>query len=102
MSLRDTILASKPLGNLAVDVPEWNTTVYVKRLRSIDIKALEGKTSTIEDTLLEVVVDENGEKVFKPEDKEFLCNTASIIAMRLITAWNNANADSFSVKVDEL
>jgi hypothetical protein len=82
MSLRDKILQAQDCPSEAVFVPEWDCTVYVKRMSGKERDALDAETSKKpKDEAPEVwsyrlltaaIVDENGQRVFTAEDVEAL------------------------------
>lgn len=80
MLTRDQILALDDLPRKAVDVPEWDTTVYVRKFSGRDrfeLERLITEASTSEADALGALValclvDEKGTRLFSSEDVELL------------------------------
>jgi hypothetical protein len=81
--LRTRILAAAPLPRVAMLIPEWGQTVYVRMLRSGESDAFDRETirrrkkepdrvRVRERMLIGTVEDADGRPLFKPEDEDAL------------------------------
>ncbi len=93
MNLRDKILSLPKLANEAVYVPEWDATVYVRRLTVKQSEAIERNTGEL---LVNLVVDENDQPIFKPEDADKLMESDSVPARRITNVFNGYFAEKKS------
>ena len=86
-------------GNKAIEVPEWETTLYFKPITTFAQEQgvvklhTEGKiTEALVETLITRALDEDGKRVFKGADRVILMNQVDpSIIMKIIT---ELNADS--------
>lgn len=81
----------------AVDMPAWGGTVYVKVLTLAQAEAIgpAGGKYQLARGLASVVVDENGERIFDPDNEDDLQTIGSqslAVLGPLITAANDTNA----------
>ena len=81
MSLRDTILQSKPLK--AIKVEDWGETIYIKKISGVAMLGFQKSLSDVGDDdlaqfgiLIDLIIitarDEHGELIFTESDKESL------------------------------
>ena len=89
MTLRDKIEASQTRPDrkpVPMDVPEWGTTVYLRKLSVDDqismSEGVEAKDMPVK-VLLHCLVDENGERALTDEDAALLGKEDFPIIMRL-------------------
>jgi len=101
MSLRDRILAARKLPQIAVPVPEWELTVYVRVMTGTERDAYEASVLRDKDTRLEnmraklvvrCAVDENGNLIFTPDDVEALGGHSWVALNRVSEAAMKVNA----------
>lgn len=105
MDLRQTILDTKDLPVEAVEVPEWNMTVYVRSMTGYERDVYEGdlldkrdapikeRMKNLRSSLVVLcTVDENGERIFKDEDKEAVGKKSARALNRILSAAQHLNA----------
>lgn len=96
MGLREQILQAQDLERKAVEVPEWNCTVWVRELTGSEGDDLEAETYKVRGKEVEVnrknfrarllrraLVDEQGAQVFDAKDLELLGAKSSKVLKRL-------------------
>lgn len=98
MSLKDIILNAQDCPLEPVDVPQWNTTVYVPVLSLADLDDLRKiAASKADDTsagaamAVRVIRDENGDRVFSDDDAPALAKKSAKVVNRVIEAFNRHN-----------
>lgn len=99
----------KTLKKEAVEVPEWETTVYIRELLSHERDAFEAGFANNKQPLENIrarlialcAVDEHGKRLFGAEDAELLGNQPASIMAKLFDVATRLNALSSS-DVDEL
>ena len=94
MSLRDTILHANDRKPVAVEVPEWDCTVYLRVMSAKEQTGLVAKyrsqdqDASADGMLAELVatslVDENGNRLFTTDaDLEILASKSTLVIQRL-------------------
>lgn len=91
MSLRDQIVSTTGPQLTPVEMPEWNCTVYVKRLnfgeraKLVDVLTDPTKKDTLMYVwgILAAVCDQDGNKVFTDEDYDLVCGKEMEPVVRL-------------------
>ena len=105
MGLRDDILASEDLPLVAVDIPEWGMTVYVRSMTGTErdlyeVDLMENKDSPLKERLHNMraklvvltTVDEDGERVFADEDVEVVGKKSATALNHIVEAAQTLNA----------
>lgn len=115
MNLKDKILASFDCKGDAIEVPEWNTKVYIKQLsmgESIEFQSRLGgsdendTTTTMRNMVAYVakcLCDEEGNRIFGDEDEYLLETRSSAVIQRLFgeaVKANSLNEDNDEIKKD--
>lgn len=105
---REMILAANDLPVESVEVPEWGGSVYVKALSVEQREALEdvlfrqGKRDQFRAELVAMsAVDENGERLFLPEDVEQLRKKSFAAVERMFIAAKRLSAIGVRSEVNE-
>lgn len=90
---KDAILAKiaerKASGTVAVPVPEWDGTVYIRRLSMTQMEAdgfldaARDRNAIVNRLLVATLADESGEPLFAPEDMPGLIEGEASVLMRL-------------------
>jgi len=85
MSLREKILTAEDRSPLAVDVPEWGVTVYVRPLSLAQRVAIAGAGKDVTDAhfVVQGLYDADGERVFTPDDVAALQEKHGAVLSRL-------------------
>lgn len=93
MNLRETILAADDLKKEAVNVLEWNATLYVRTMKAREREQFEascGNGKTLQDIRQKLIIftvcDESGNLLFNIDDIEALSKKSGAALDRLFSA----------------
>lgn len=105
MSLRDQINAADDLELEAVEVPEWNCTVFVRNITGDEIDAWQAETYQVNGInvlvnkkslrarlLVKCLVDETGQRIYADDQAEELGAKNNKILVRLYEVAERLNA----------
>lgn len=104
-SIRQKILAAKPTAMERLDVPEWDATVWIKELTLKERDAFEADQIVREEDgsmrmetkglkarlIILCACDEDGEKVFSPEDEDALNELGAAAIERVFAVCQRVN-----------
>ena len=95
---RDAILAVKDTELVAVEIPEWQGTAYIRPMTGKERDAYDletvgnGKPENMRARMaVRVICDEKGERIFKDSDAEMLGNKSATALDRVYRAMERQN-----------